>query len=249
MRNQPKLTILKLLTKLNTPLTVAEMAKALNVETSAIAPAANEMKKIGQLVVADPDGPSPKRYQLAEGVTLADYQAQLKQARGTAGRAARANSASGSTRAARATDVADDAETEADDQPQLDIAVWMSGEVTLMKGDIQLTLLPHEAQQAFDWLCERMESSARLAATNKFDAFLRDSRAETALAQTETKRVPIGAEWLATLPDREPTEPTEATGLPGVELDGPQGIHIPVFGQPPEAMTRAEQFAEAAARG
>ena len=188
---------------------------------------------------------------------------------------------------------------EAEERPVLDCAVWMSGDVSIIHGETNITLNADEANKIAGYLAQNLDSDSfarhvaqmvmnlltakllnhpddRTPASdpgvgftespfvpvdpgnndqgvvvqpNKFDAFLRDSRADPALAQTETKRVPIGAEWLATLPARQPTEPTEATGLPGVEFDGPQGIHIPVFGQRPEAMTRADQFAETAARG
>jgi hypothetical protein len=201
---------------------------------------------------------------------------------------------------ARANQEAPDHDGEdSEEPPVLDCAVWMSGDVSIIHGETNITLKADEAGKIAGYLAQNLDADSfaqRVAQTvmnritaklfahpddkapasdpgvgftespffvvdpgnhdqavvlqpNKFDAFLRDSRADTAATQVETKRVPIGAEWLATLPARPTTEPTEATGLPGVEFDGPGGIKIPVFGQPPEAMSRADQFQQAAARG
>ncbi len=161
----------------------------------------------------------------------------------------------------------------------LDCAVWMSGDVSIIHGESNITLNADEASKIAGYLAQNLDADvfaqhvaslvlSRITAKlfdhpddkrqpspfdsevgiplsplftpNKFEAFLRQSRPATEAVSTDANCANAGAA---------PLEPTEATGLAGVELDGPKGIQIPVFTQQPEAMSRADQFAQTAARG
>jgi hypothetical protein len=148
-------------------------------------------------------------------------------------------------------------EGEEEQEAALDCAVWMSGEVSICKGEIHLLLTPAEVRALTDYLVERTDSEM-LAATvaarvlAKITAKLFDHPDDRKpCAQTD------GAQARQDIKDY--TESvfgrhfgsTEPTGLPGVELDGPNGIGG-IDGTKRSAiggLTRAEQFAETAARG
>jgi hypothetical protein len=157
-------------------------------------------------------------------------------------------------------DEEEEEEGEEEQEAALDCAVWMSGEVSICKGDINLLLGEAEAFALTEYLTERLNMNVmaeRVAqiAIDRITSKLFDHPDDRKLfAQTD------GAQARRDLKDY--TESvfgrhfgsTEPTGLPGVELDGPNGIggiagihctdHSAIGG-----LTRAEQFAETAARG
>lgn len=201
---------------------------------------------------------------------------------------------------------------DADETPVLDCAVWMSGDVSILHGDTNITLSADEGKRLADHLFSALGETfastvadivmGRITAKlfdhpddkapasdpgvgfteapfvavdpgkndqgvfvqpNKFDAFLAESRPFaaagsaivdrhfTADMSTEAGRqtaTEAHGDIVAASAYLIPREPTEATGLPGVEFDGPQGIEACNFGQPPAGLSRAEQFIEAAAR-
>jgi hypothetical protein len=151
----------------------------------------------------------------------------------------------------------------------LDVAVWMSGDVSILHGETNITIGRTDAERLVNHLSQSMGGADAFAerivmlvmgrinaklfdhpedrsAPSPFSAMVGSNKFASFLHQ------PLNATPITTAADRtnEPAA-TEATGLPGVELDGPGGINlnIPIFGRPPEAMTREEQFTEAAGRG
>ena len=240
--------IIALLDKTGKVMTVADMAKAIGIDTQRIASAASSLKAKGTLVTLDDS--LPFHYQLADGVTLASYQESTRNARATSARVMRSQ---------RDAVVA----AEDDEQEVVDFALWESGVLQVQVGEEHFSIPPGRVDALREYL-NRQASAKRGAFSlgggggvlgalgpllsgfvaqpeppNKFASWLTQAAREPAAAQVNAA---------PPAPPAPPAPaPTDAVGLPGVEQDGPAGIGGDALIS--HGMTRSEQFAEAAARG
>lgn len=238
--------IIALLQKTGKVMTVADMAKAIGVETKRIASAASSLKAKGTLLTLDDS--LPFHYQLADGVTLASYQESTSNARATSARVMRGER---------------DAVADADDEQEVvDFALWESGVLQVQVGEEHFSVPPGRVDALRKYL--NLQANAKRGAYSfggagvldplgpLLSGFVAKQEPPNKFASwlTQAAREP-GAAQVNAAPPAPPAPPapapTDAVGLPGVEQDGPAGIGGDALVS--HGMTRSEQFAEAAARG